>query len=72
MTGVVDWDHPGLGSRALDLTSLLLDWRRLRLAREGPAVSDWGERLVRRIAAIARRGRPALSSRLCRDRPGSR
>jgi len=53
ITGVVDWDHLGLGSRALDLTSLLFDWQRLRLASEHAVVSDGGERLVRRIVAIA-------------------
>jgi aminoglycoside phosphotransferase len=30
ITGIVDWDHIGLGSRALDLTSLLFDWQRGR------------------------------------------
>jgi Ser/Thr protein kinase RdoA (MazF antagonist) len=35
ITGVVDWDHVGVGSGALDLTSLLYDWQRLRLADEG-------------------------------------
>jgi hypothetical protein len=44
-----DWDHLGTGSPALDLTSLLFDWQRLRLGSEGAVVSDGGERLVRRI-----------------------
>jgi aminoglycoside phosphotransferase (APT) family kinase protein len=34
ITGVVDWDAIGLGSRAVDLTGLLCDWQRLRLAGE--------------------------------------
>jgi hypothetical protein len=53
ITGVVDWDHVGVGSRALDLTSLLFDWQRLRLGDETGVAADGGERLVRRIVEIA-------------------
>jgi len=52
ITGVVDWDHVGLGSRAADLTSLLFDWHRLRLAGERTTAPDGGERLVRRITQM--------------------
>jgi len=58
VSGVVDWDHAGYGSRALDLTSLLFDWQRLRLAGESGSVAEGGERLVRRIVEIA--GEPGL------------
>jgi hypothetical protein len=53
ITGVVDRDHLGLGSRAADLTSLLFEWQRLQLADEAAVASDGGERLVRRIVEIA-------------------
>ncbi|HEX6675156.1 MAG TPA: aminoglycoside phosphotransferase family protein [Actinomycetes bacterium] len=53
ISGVVDWDDVGLGSRATDLAGLLFGWHRLRLAG-GPALApDGGERLVRRIVAVA-------------------
>jgi Ser/Thr protein kinase RdoA (MazF antagonist) len=58
ITGVVDWDHVGLGSRALDVASLLFDWHRLLLADETGLAADGGERLVRRIVEIA--GQPGL------------
>jgi Ser/Thr protein kinase RdoA (MazF antagonist) len=58
ITGIVDWDHIGVGSRALDLTSLLFDWQRLQLADESALAPDGGERLVRRIVRIA--GEPGL------------
>lgn len=58
VTGIVDWDHVGVGSRALDLTSLLFDWQRLRLAYDTGLATDGGERLVRRIVEIA--GEPGL------------
>lgn len=53
ITGVVDWDNVGRGSRALDLTSLLFDWHRQRLAGQTALAQDGGERLVRRIIEIA-------------------
>jgi aminoglycoside phosphotransferase (APT) family kinase protein len=53
ITGVVDWDAIGLGSRAVDLTGLLCDWQRLRLAGEPELAPDGGERLVRRIVELA-------------------
>jgi len=43
----------GLGSRALDLTSLLFDWYRLALARSPQREHADGERLVHRIVQIA-------------------
>jgi aminoglycoside phosphotransferase (APT) family kinase protein len=58
ITGVVDWDHIGVGSRALDLTSLLFDWQRLRLADEDSVTADGADRLVRRVVEIA--GEPGL------------
>jgi hypothetical protein len=42
-----------LGSGAVDLTSLLLDWQRLQLASDHAVVSDGGERPMRRIVALA-------------------
>jgi len=53
ITGVVDWDNVGLGSRAADLAGLLFDWHRLRLAGGATVAPDGGERLVRRIVEIA-------------------
>ena len=52
ISGVVDWDDVGIGSRASDLTSLLFDWHRLRLSKQSAAVPDGGERLVRRIIEL--------------------
>lgn len=63
VSGVVDWDHAGYGSRALDLTSLLFDWQRLRLADERRVAADGGERLVERIVEIA--GDPGLRCTVC-------
>jgi aminoglycoside phosphotransferase (APT) family kinase protein len=51
ITGVVDWDAVGSGSRAVDLGSLLLGWQRLRLA--GRAAPEGGGRLVDRIVEIS-------------------
>jgi aminoglycoside phosphotransferase (APT) family kinase protein len=53
MSAVVDWDHLGVGSRANDLTSLLFDWQRGRLASEAAMPADAGERAVGRIVEIA-------------------
>jgi len=53
ISGVVDWDNVGLGSRAADLTSLLFDWHRLRLAGGTAPAQDGGERLARRIVDTA-------------------
>ena len=60
---VVDWDHLGVGSRALDLASLLFDWQRLRLASPASAAPDGGERLGNRIVEIA--GEHGLRSCVC-------
>ena len=49
ITGVVDWDEFGLGSRALDLVVLALDCQRLG----APAAAD---RLLARAASVAGRG----------------
>jgi aminoglycoside phosphotransferase (APT) family kinase protein len=52
ITGVVDWDAIGHGSRASDLAGLLFDWHRLRL--DGGTVATVGDtRIVNRIAAVA-------------------
>jgi len=53
VTAVVDWDHLGVGSRALDLASLLFDWQRLRLASPASAAPGGGERVRDRIVEIA-------------------
>lgn len=53
ITGVVDWDHVGVGTRATDLAGLLFDWYRLRLA-EAPMLAPAGdERLVGRIVELS-------------------
>jgi aminoglycoside phosphotransferase (APT) family kinase protein len=52
ITGVVDWDAIGCGSRASDLAGLLFEWHRLRL--DGATVATAGDtRIVSRIATIA-------------------
>ena len=53
ITGVVDWDAVGRGSRAADLAGLLFDWHRLHLAGDATLVTDGGERIVERIVEIA-------------------
>jgi aminoglycoside phosphotransferase (APT) family kinase protein len=51
ITGVVDWDAIGYGSRASDLAGLLFDWHRLRLG--GGTVATVGDRrIVSRIATV--------------------
>lgn len=52
ISGVVDWEDVGIGSRASDLTSLLFDWHRLRLSKESATIPDGGERLGRRIIEL--------------------
>jgi aminoglycoside phosphotransferase (APT) family kinase protein len=54
LSGVVDWDHVGVGCRAADLAGLLLNWHRLRLSgHNDPALApDGDQRLVRRIVDI--------------------
>ena len=52
ITGIVDWDAIGYGSRASDLVGLLFDWHRLRLG--GRTVATAGDtRIASRIATIA-------------------
>jgi aminoglycoside phosphotransferase (APT) family kinase protein len=63
ISGVVDWDHLGVGSRALDLTSLLFDWQRVRLAHESIVTEDGGDRLRGRIVEIA--GEHGLRCTIC-------
>jgi hypothetical protein len=46
ITGIVDWDKVGVGTRALDYTGLLFNWQRLRLTHTGATDDDWGQRLV--------------------------
>jgi Phosphotransferase enzyme family len=54
ITGVVDWDDIGVGSRATDLTGLLFDWHRLQFTGDHePSAPDGGARLVRRIVETA-------------------
>jgi aminoglycoside phosphotransferase (APT) family kinase protein len=52
VTGVVDWDDAGTGSRATDLASLLFDWHRLRLAGR-QAAPGGGAKIASRISAVA-------------------
>ncbi len=52
ISGVVDWDHLGVGCRATDLAGLLLDWHRLRLAGQERLAPDGAERLAGRIVEI--------------------
>jgi streptomycin 6-kinase len=63
VSGIVDWDHLGIGSRALDLTSLLFDWQRLRLADSSSVTEDGGQRLTARIVEIA--GEHGFRSSVC-------
>jgi len=63
VSGIVDWDHLGIGSRALDLTSLLFDWQRLRLAHSSSVTDEGGRRLTARIVEIA--GDHGLRSTVC-------
>jgi aminoglycoside phosphotransferase (APT) family kinase protein len=52
ITGVVDWDAIGHGSRATDLAGPLFDWHRIR--RAGGNVTAAGHlRIVRRVVEIA-------------------
>jgi len=53
ITGVVDWDDAGAGSRATDLASLLFEWHRVRLDEPANAAPGGGQEIARRIAAIA-------------------
>jgi Phosphotransferase enzyme family len=56
ISGVVDWDHVGLGCRAADLAGLLLDWHRhaVLAGHRDPALApDGGQRLLHRIVDIA-------------------
>jgi Ser/Thr protein kinase RdoA (MazF antagonist) len=53
ISGVVDWDAAGIGSRAIDLAALLFDWHRLRLAGDHGLARDGGERLLRRTIEVA-------------------
>jgi aminoglycoside phosphotransferase (APT) family kinase protein len=50
--GVVDWDDAGRGCRALDVTTLLFEWHRLRIGGSDVPLGG-GERLVGRIVDIA-------------------
>ena len=52
ITGVVDWDDVGLGSRAFDLTSVLFDWQRLKLALESSVEPTGRAGLLRRILEL--------------------
>lgn len=52
ITGIVDWDDTGTGTRATDLASVLFDWHRLRLRTSKAAAPSSGERVTSRIAAI--------------------
>jgi hypothetical protein len=58
ITGVVDWDDMGVGTRATDLAGLLFDWCRLRLAGQPGLAADGARRLVGRIVELT--GEPGL------------
>jgi hypothetical protein len=49
VTGIADWDHVGVGSRALDYSRLLFEWQRLHHSNPADTAADGGERLVTRI-----------------------
>jgi hypothetical protein len=53
ITGVVDWDDAGAGSRATDLASLLFEWHRVRLGDRAGAAPGGDQRIADRITAIA-------------------
>jgi Ser/Thr protein kinase RdoA (MazF antagonist) len=53
ITGIVDWDHVGVGTRALDFTGLLFNWQRLRVTYPTAATADGGQRLRGRILELA-------------------
>jgi Ser/Thr protein kinase RdoA (MazF antagonist) len=57
--GIVDWDDAGRGCRALDVTTLLFEWHRLRIGGSDVPL-DGGECLAGRIVDIA--GVQGLSS----------
>jgi aminoglycoside phosphotransferase len=52
ITGIVDWDHVGVGTRALDYTGLLFNWQRLRLTHPTAATPDGGQQLLDRILEL--------------------
>ncbi len=63
ITGIVDWDHVGVGTRALDYTCLLFNWQRLRHTQPTAAIADGGQRLVDRILELV--GDSGLRSLVC-------
>jgi aminoglycoside phosphotransferase (APT) family kinase protein len=52
ITGVVDWDAVGYGSRASDLAGLLFDWHRLHLSAEIVATAG-DARIVNQIVTVS-------------------
>ena len=52
VTGVVDWQDAGRGSRALDLATLLFEWHRVRDAG-GEVAPEGSVRLVEQILNVA-------------------
>ena len=51
ITGVVDWEGGGFGSRAVDLGCLLFEWERLRLAGAPDLPPDGADRILARFEA---------------------
>ena len=49
VSGVVDWEGGGFGTRAVDLACLLFEWERLRLADEPGLPPDGAERILARF-----------------------
>lgn len=49
LTGIVDWDHVGVGTRTLDLTMLLFDWQRFQVTGRNRDISEGGRMLLDRI-----------------------
>ena len=63
ITGIVDWDHVGVGTRALDYTGLLFNWQRLRLTHPTAATPEGGRRLLGRILELV--GESGFRSLVC-------
>src|SRR5262245_27182524 len=55
VSGIVDWDHVGIGSRVVDLASLLLETQRLKVSAPARVEPGGGARLTERIEQIAGR-----------------
>jgi Ser/Thr protein kinase RdoA (MazF antagonist) len=52
ITGVIDWEGGGFGSRAVDLACLLFEWERLRLAGAPELPPDGADRILARMETV--------------------